>query len=116
MATRLRLSARKQDETVTIMVGGEVDIATAPDLKSYLHKILLADPRRVVINLRGMPFIDAAGLAALVMLKDRAERQHTALLLAEVPASVLRLLKLTGLDGHFDYWLRPAASGPPFRD
>jgi anti-anti-sigma factor len=111
MAHRLHLAVRRQDQTVTVVVGGEVDIATAPELKSCLHKILLADPRRLVINLSGMPFIDAAGLGALVVLKDRAERQHTDLLLAEVPASTLRLMKLTGLDGLFDYSLLPDAAG-----
>jgi anti-sigma B factor antagonist len=113
MAARLRLSARRQDGTVTVAVGGEVDIATAPELKSYLDKILLADPRRVVLNLSGIPFIDAAGLGALVQFKERAERQRTALLLADVPAAVLRLLRLTKLDGHFGYLSPPAQIREP---
>jgi anti-anti-sigma factor len=100
---RLRLSARKHGEIVAVTVAGELDIATTPDLKSYLHKILLADPGQVVIDLRGVSFIDAAGLGALVTLKERAERQHAALRLAGVPAAILRLMKLTRLDSHFDF-------------
>jgi anti-sigma B factor antagonist len=100
---RLRLSTRKHDEFVAVTVTGELDIATSPDLKSYFHKIMLAGPGQVIIDLGGVSFIDAAGLGALVALKDRAESQRTALRLAEVPASILRLMKITRLDTHFDF-------------
>jgi anti-sigma B factor antagonist len=99
---RLRLSTRKHDEVVAVMVTGELDIATAPGLKSHLHKIMLTKPGQVIIDLGGVSFIDAAGLGALVVLKDCAESQHTALRLADVSASILRLMKLTKLDSHFD--------------
>jgi anti-sigma B factor antagonist len=106
---RLRLSTRKHDEIVAVAVAGELDIATTPALKSYLHKILLADPGQVIVDLGGVSFIDAAGLGALVTLKERAERQHAALRLADVPAAILRLMKVTRLDSHFDFL--PAVDG-----
>ena len=100
---KLRLSSRKHDGIVTVTVAGELDIATTPDLKSYLRQILVAGPGQVIIDFSGVSLIDAAGLGALVILRKRAERQHTALLLADVPASMLRLMILTNLDSHFDY-------------
>ena len=99
---RLHLSTRRYDGTVTVAVAGELDVAAAPGLKS-LHKILAADPGRIVINLSRVSFIDAAGLGALVALRNRAERQHTALLLADVPATMSRVMKLLKLDGQFGY-------------
>jgi anti-sigma B factor antagonist len=101
--TMLHLSTRRYEGTVTVTVAGELDIATAPDLKSYMHKILLAGPGRVVINLSEVSFVGAAGLGTFVALRVLAERQHTALLLAGVPASMLRLMRLTRLDDQFDY-------------
>ena len=106
---KLRLSSRTHDGTVTVTVAGELDIATTPDLKSCLHKVLLAGAGQVIIDFSGVSLIDAAGLGALVTLRHRAERQHTALLLAGVPAGMLRLMKLTDLDSHFDYL--PVAAG-----
>jgi len=100
---RLHLSTHRHDGTVTVTVAGELDIATAPDLKSYVHKILLAGPGRVVLNVGRVSFIGAAGLGALVAIRVRAEQQHTALLLADVPAAILGVLKLTRLDDQFDY-------------
>ena len=100
---RLHLSTRRYDGTVTVTVAGELDVAAAPGLKSYLHKILAADPGRIIINLSRVSFIDAAGLGALVALRNRAEQQHTALLLADVPAAMSRVMKLLRLDGQFGY-------------
>ena len=100
---RLHLSTRRYDGTVTVTAAGELDVATAPYLKSYLHKILPADHGRMVINLSRVSFIDAAGLGALVALRNRAEQQHTALLLADVPAAMLRIMKLLRLDDQFGY-------------
>ena len=100
---RLHLSTRRNDGTVTVTVAGELDVAAAPGLKSYLHKILAADPGRIIINLSRVSFIDAAGLGALVALRNRAEQQHTALLLADVPAAMSRVMKLLRLDGQFGY-------------
>jgi anti-anti-sigma factor len=68
-----------------------------------MHKILLAGPGRVVINVSKVSFIGAAGLDALIALRVRAKQQHTALLLTDVPAAMLGMLKLTRLDDQFDY-------------
>jgi anti-anti-sigma factor len=108
---RLRLSTRKHDGTVTVTVAGELDIATTPELRSYLDKVLLARPGQVIIHLSGVSFIDAGGLGTLVTFKNRAARQHTALLLAGVPAAMLRLMELTKLDSRFDYLPAAAVRG-----
>jgi anti-anti-sigma regulatory factor len=61
-----------------------------------MRKILLAGPGRVVINVGRVSSIGAAGLGALVALRVRAEKQHTALQLADVPTSILGSVQKTG--------------------
>jgi anti-sigma B factor antagonist len=109
MAKPLHLSTSHYDGTVTVTVAGELDVATSPDLRSYLDKILLAGPGQVIIHLSNCSFIDAGGLGTLVSLKNRAKLQHTALLLGGVPARMLRLMKLVELDSRFDFLPPPAA-------
>jgi anti-anti-sigma factor len=103
MAKPLHLSTSQYDGTVTVTVAGELDVATSPDLRSCLDKILLAGPGQVIIHLSNCSFIDAGGLGTLVSLKNRAKLQHTALLLGGVPARMLRLMKLIELDSRFDF-------------
>ena len=108
MSKPLRLSTSQRDGTVTVMVAGELDAATAPDLKSCLAQVLLAQPSRVIVHLGRCSFIDAGGLGTLVTFKQRAQFQHTALLLGAIPARMLRLMKLIGLDHGFDFLPPPA--------
>jgi anti-sigma B factor antagonist len=103
MAKPLRLSTSQHGGTVTVTVAGELDAATSPGLKSYLNQILLAEPSQVIIHLSNCSFIDAGGLGTLVTFKNRAKLQHTALLLGGIPARMLRLMKLIGLDHGFDF-------------
>jgi RNA polymerase sigma-B factor len=51
---------------LTVHVAGEVDRDTAGRLRAGLrHALHLADPDRVVVDLAGVPLIDAAGIAVL---------------------------------------------------
>ncbi|MCG5218154.1 STAS domain-containing protein [Streptosporangium sp. KLBMP 9127] len=59
---------------------------------------------RVVVELSGLSFIDAAGLGTLVAVHNRARRQAIPLLLAGVSPNTNRLLKITGLDACFTRW------------
>jgi anti-sigma B factor antagonist len=115
----LRLSTSQHNGTVTVTVAGELDAATTPDLKCHLDQILLAEPGQVIIHLSHCSFIDAGGLGTLVTFRNRARRQHTTLLLAGMPASMLRLMKLIGLDRGFDFLSPMAGEGaeaaPPGR-
>jgi anti-sigma B factor antagonist len=78
---------------------GEVDIAVAPALSETLHELLRAsDVRLVVVDLRGLTFMDAASLAPLVSAERRASRYETALWIVKPPLIVQRIFEVTGLD------------------
>jgi anti-sigma B factor antagonist len=98
----LRLSTSQHHGTVTVTVAGELDVATSPDLKSHLDRVLLAEPSQVIIHLSHCSFIDAGGLGTLVAFKNRAKLRQTGLLLSGIPARMLRLMQLIGLDRGFE--------------
>ncbi|MFI7446158.1 STAS domain-containing protein [Nonomuraea sp. NPDC049714] len=98
--------------TVTVSVAGELDIATVDVLRTHLLQVLERAGGEVVLELSGLSFIDAAGLGALVALRGQARLHRTELLLAGVPAPMARLLRITGLDGHF-LTLRRQSPGSP---
>jgi anti-sigma B factor antagonist len=111
MVKPLRLSSHEHDGTVTVSVVGELDAATNAEFEVLLDEILVTRPGQLILQLSGVAFIDAGGLGTLVALKTRADRQHTALLLAAVPASMLRLMELIKLDRRFDFLPLTAVSG-----
>ena len=52
-----------------VTVTGELDIVTAPVLRERLNTLAGAGVRRLVIDLRGVPFMDSVAVAVLVRAK-----------------------------------------------
>ena len=87
-------------------IGGEVDIATAPHLRTYVGRLLDATGSdtgsgQLTLNLGAVTFMDARGLSALVAIRLHAGTATIPLLLAALPPPVRRLLRITRLDTSF---------------
>ncbi|MGI5289665.1 STAS domain-containing protein [Nonomuraea polychroma] len=99
----LHLTTSRHNGTVTVAVSGELDIATAEQLRGHLLTLLREAGRAphaaVIIEVSRLSFIDAAGLGILISVYNHAQRQHTPLRIAGVPPAMRRLLRITGLDG-----------------
>jgi len=75
---------------------GELDLATAPLLIAALRAHDGCE--RVVIDLRGLSFMDSSGLRLLVSEHARAQAEGYELQLVRGGPEVARLLRLTRLD------------------
>jgi anti-sigma B factor antagonist len=56
---------------VVLTVGGELDIATAPELRTLLEAAIDAGLSRVVIDLRPVSFLDSVAIATLLQARRR---------------------------------------------
>ncbi len=95
------LTYRDAGEGVCVVSpAGEIDLASAPRLKSSLHKLLEEGHTQFVIDLSGVRYLDSTGLGVLIAFARRLG-DDAELVLAEPPAQVAGLLELTGLDNAF---------------
>ncbi|GIH76872.1 STAS domain-containing protein [Planobispora longispora] len=78
-------------------VTGDIDVSTAPALRTRLQNALTAGGG-LLVDLSGVTFMDARGLGALVAVNNRARELGGTVQLIGVPVAVRRLLKLTGLN------------------
>lgn len=104
-STEVGLSREQRADHTVIALDGELDIASTPSLRERLHSeladVALADPGpRVVLDLSGVTFCDASGLALLVDARRRTGPGGTVVLDGPRP-QLLRLLRVTGLDRVF---------------
>jgi anti-anti-sigma factor len=76
-----------------VHVGGELDIATTPQLERTLSQ---SQARLVVLDLRELAFTDSCGMHAVISAGIRARQAGRRLVLVRVPANVDRMLTLTG--------------------
>lgn len=80
---------------VVVAIGGEVDVATAPRLRAELSMARALRPDRLIVDLGGVTFMDAAGLSALLSPARAGDVRVT---LIARPGRVRRLLELVGAD------------------
>ncbi|GGT01757.1 anti-sigma factor antagonist [Planobispora rosea] len=90
------LSVTAHGNSMIHRVTGEIDISTAPALRTRLQNALTAGGR-LLVDLSEVTFMDARGLGVLVAVNNRARELGGTVQLIGVPAAVGRLLKLTGL-------------------
>jgi anti-sigma B factor antagonist len=111
----LGLSAQTAGGVTIAELAGELDVASAPVLREQLLSLLRPGSSRLVIDLSGVSFCDASGLAVLVNTARRARLLGGFLRLAAVSPQAGQVLILTGLHRHLATFptVRAAVTGAP---
>jgi len=86
---------------IVVQLCGELDLASIPSLEECLGAAAAEAPRRLVLDLSALMFIDAAGVAALVRARRRADAEAVGMVLDSPIAPVRRVLAITDLDREF---------------
>jgi anti-anti-sigma factor len=85
-----------------VKLSGELDIASAPDLRERLLALLSRrTPTHLIFDLSRLQFIDSSGIAVIVNTERRARLLGCTLVLVAPQAPVLKVLQICGLDRHF---------------
>jgi anti-sigma B factor antagonist len=86
------------DGNQIISVTGELDVATAEQAYAYISDVIDAWPAPVSVDLSGLTFCDASGLGALARLARHARQAGRQLRLTAARPSLLKIMRITGLD------------------
>lgn len=96
------VTVASEDGRAVVRVCGEVDLATAPQLKRALDQALAVSRRDarghpVVVEVSGVTFLDACGLGVLAGAAMRARRRGSALILRDASRRIMQVLEITRL-------------------
>jgi anti-sigma B factor antagonist len=113
------ISRRPLDEhTVLVIPAGELDLASAPNLKWTLGDVLRGGASNLVLDLGLVTFIDSTALGVLVGVQ-RGLVKDARLAIVGAGENVHQIFELTGLDARFDMfpttedalaWIRGSAA------
>jgi len=81
-----------------VSLNGELDLVTAQQLVAAFAEAFRAGARFVDVDVSGLAFCDAAGLRALTEAHLRWRSVSGRLVLRQVAPTLVRLLRITGLD------------------
>ncbi|WIY00613.1 STAS domain-containing protein [Amycolatopsis mongoliensis] len=84
-----------------LTVRGELDVATAPQLRTRIGELTLEAGQLLVVDLEGVTFCDSSGISTLIAARNVAEAAEAKVALVAVPTRLTRTLALTGLADFF---------------
>ncbi|MFD7131556.1 STAS domain-containing protein [Streptomyces sp. NPDC059894] len=98
MTDTLQVTVQHLDEHLAVLaVTGDVDLHTAPALRSRALALLEGGTVHLVLDLAWVDFFDSTGLSTLIGLWHAAEGAGGSLGLAAVPDRLERMITMTGL-------------------
>lgn len=93
----LSIDQIERHDGVVLVVTGDLDMTTAPDLISAGLATTELEPRHLVIDAGGVGFCDSSGLAAFVRIGNQLSSRGHRLGIAGAQPIVLRILEMSGL-------------------
>src|SRR5438045_9460915 len=90
---------------------GAIDLHVSPELRASLPAIIDAEkPKRLVVDLSRVPYIDSSGLAVLIGAMQSLELEGGLFLLAGAQEGVRMILESARLDQYFHLFPDVAAA------
>jgi anti-sigma B factor antagonist len=89
------LNVSERDECAVLAVTGELDVATAPQLRQEAVRLTTLGQSRIVIDLSGVDFLDSTGLGVIVGVLKRARTHGGDLVVAGAEDHVRKVFDIT---------------------
>jgi anti-anti-sigma factor len=96
--THLHIGASAVTGVVVITLAGELDLASAPALGDAIDHATASGAELVIVDLRGLEFIDSTGISVLVKAHQAAAQSDSRFAIVKGSPQIERILSLTGLD------------------
>ena len=94
--------ARVQGAAVVASVRGEIDLHNSPELRGVLLDLLQNhSPKKLVLNLAQVPYMDSSAIAVLVESLQRIRKTGGRIFLTDLQPRVKGLLEIARLDSIF---------------
>jgi RND superfamily putative drug exporter len=104
----LRIETERRPQRVTMVLGGELDLRTTRTFGDALAEVEREAPPVIVIDLRGLSFVDSSGLGQLVAATRRARSAHRRVVFVRGSKPIDRILAVSGVDHALDLTADPA--------
>jgi anti-sigma B factor antagonist len=86
------------DGSVVVRLAGELDLYNAEEVRAALTQAIESTPRRVVVDMADVEFVDSTALGVLIEARSKLGRDGLAL--AAPQLDTRRTLQVSGLDRH----------------
>ncbi|MGH9044594.1 MAG: STAS domain-containing protein [Acidimicrobiales bacterium] len=102
MSNDVVITQERTEGKAIVKVTGEIDVASAPQLRSELQEVCSGGNPAVAVDLRQVTFLDSSALGVLVGALRRSKENKTELQLIIDSPRLLKIFDITGLTSVFN--------------
>jgi anti-anti-sigma factor len=98
MVTPFAVEVRGESATPVVVVRGEIDVATSPELRNQLNALISRGAKEITLEFSDVSFVDSSGLGVLVgTYKRLREDESGSIRIVGAQSSVRKVFEITGL-------------------
>ncbi|MFQ5411734.1 MAG: STAS domain-containing protein [Phycisphaerae bacterium] len=91
----------KTSDSTIVILDGEVDMRRSPDLHAALVDVANDRPKKLILNLSAVPYMDSSGVGTLVEVYRRVSGYEGKFILFGLTHRVRSVFEITKLDRFF---------------
>jgi anti-sigma B factor antagonist len=112
VSSQLRITVRQAEGAVLVSLFGELDMSEVDSVREVLERAQAQTSRILVVDLRGLEFMDSSGIRLMVEADMRAKEEGRSLLLVRGSDAVHRVFTIALLDRRLEFIDGPPAEFP----
>ena len=93
----------REHHTATMRALGALDLTTVPILETRIAELRETGVRRIVLDLRGLDFIDSTGLRTILDCDAQARQDGFSIALIQGPRAVRYVFEVTGTTAYLPF-------------
>ncbi|MBL7072228.1 MAG: STAS domain-containing protein [Candidatus Omnitrophica bacterium] len=98
----MEISVEEKKGISIFRMTGDIDINTAPELKTSFDEMAKRSGIKVILNLKKVDYVDSSGLATMVEILKKLRDNNGSLKVTNLSAKVKGLFEITKLTQLFD--------------
>ncbi|MBA3882445.1 MAG: STAS domain-containing protein [Chthoniobacterales bacterium] len=80
---------------------GAIDLHVSPEMRATLRELIDKRPKRLIVDMSRVPYVDSSGLAVLIGAMQSLEHEGGVFMLAGAQETVRTILESARLDQYF---------------
>jgi anti-sigma B factor antagonist len=110
----MRVKIQDYNDVTVVELQGELDGDDAELFQNTITDIIRKRKAGIVLDMRGVGFIDSQGLEQLLWSRDYCNQNKRELRLAGLDENCMRILEVTRLENEFDHYVELAEAVKSF--
>ena len=89
------------EDGLCLALAGEIDLSRSPDVRAALIQHIAGQPKRLIIDLVDVPYMDSSGVATLVEALQKQRAHGGKMILCHLQPKVRSIFEIARLDQVF---------------